>query len=121
MPRYVVLRHETPQGYPRPVHWDFMIESGDVLRTWALAEEPAADRRIAAEPLADHRMAYLDYEGPVAGDRGEVTRWDAGTYELLSETDENLIVKLAGTRLSGEARLTHTAGGDQQWTFEYSP
>jgi len=97
-----------------------MIESGDVLRTWELAEEPAADRRIAAEPLADHRMAYLDYEGPVAGDRGEVTRWDAGTYELSSETDENLTVKLAGTRLFGQARLTRPDDLGQQWTFEYS-
>jgi len=97
-----------------------MIESGDVLRTWALAEEPSADRRIAAEPLANHRMAYLDYEGPVAGDRGEVTRWDAGTYELSSETDENLTVKLAGTRLFGQARLTRPDDLGQQWTFEYS-
>ena len=37
MPRFVVLEH-TWNG----VHWDFMLEAGEVLRTWAI---DAADRR----------------------------------------------------------------------------
>ncbi|HEV2971076.1 MAG TPA: DNA polymerase ligase N-terminal domain-containing protein [Pirellulales bacterium] len=68
------------------VHWDLMLESGAALRTWALAAEPASDILIAAEQLPDHRLAYLDYEGPISGDRGTVIRWDAGHFELLSET-----------------------------------
>ncbi len=36
MPRFVVLEH-TWNG----VHWDFMLEAGEVLRTWAI---DAADR-----------------------------------------------------------------------------
>ena len=35
-----------------------------------------------AEVLPDHRLAYLDYEGPISGDRGSVTRWDRGTYDV---------------------------------------
>ena len=120
MPRYVVLRHETPPGYSRPTHWDFLLESGDVLRTWALAEEPTGGRVIAAESLADHRLAYLDVEGLVSGGRGTVTRWDAGTYELVSETDELLVLTLSGERLSGTVRLSLIGGGDQRWQFEYS-
>jgi hypothetical protein len=120
MPRYVVLEHKTPPSYLRPTHWDFMLESGDALRTWALAEEPCVGRAIAAELLADHRTAYLDYEGPVSGDRGSVTRWDAGTYELVSETDDILIFSLSGERLSGTARLSLIDDGGQRWEFEYS-
>lgn len=120
MPRYVVLRHETPQSDSRPTHWDFMLESGDVLRTWALAEEPSVGLAIAAESLPDHRMAYLDYEGPISGDRGTVTQWDAGTYELVSEASDVLILTLSGERLSGTTRLSLVSDRDRRWRFEYS-
>ncbi len=33
--------------------------------------------------LADHRPAYLDYEGPVSRGRGDVTRVLSGTYATL--------------------------------------
>ncbi len=120
MPRYVVLQHDTPEDYLRPTHWDFMLESGEVLRTWALAEEPTIGSAITAESLPDHRMAYLEYEGLVSGDRGTVTRWDAGRYELVSETDDFLLVTLSGKRLSGKVRLSATVDGDRRWQFEYS-
>lgn len=32
----------------------------------------------------EHRRLYLDYEGPISGDRGSVRRVDAGTYERRS-------------------------------------
>lgn len=78
MPRYVILTHDHP--FP---HWDLMLEDGGVLRTWRLLAEPAAGQVVRAEQLADHRLAYLDYEGPVSGGRGSVARWDHGTYEQL--------------------------------------
>lgn len=120
MLRYVVLQHDPPEDFLRPTHWDFMLESGEILRTWALAGEPTIGSAITAESLADHRMAYLDYEGPVSGDRGTVTRWDAGTYELVSETDDTLLVTLSGKRLSGTVRLSLVDEGDHRWQFEYS-
>ncbi|NUQ64853.1 MAG: hypothetical protein HUU20_20510 [Pirellulales bacterium] len=72
MPRFVVLEHDSPRG----LHWDFMLESGDALATWALPEPPDAAAELAAESLPDHRPAYLDYEGPIASNRGTVRRWD---------------------------------------------
>jgi hypothetical protein len=120
MPRFVVLEHSTPPGNSRPLHWDFMLESGDVLRTWALAAEPSTGPVVPAELLPDHRMAYLDYEGPVSGGRGTVRRWDAGSYEVVAETDDSLVLALSGQRLSGTARLSLIDDGDRPWQFEYS-
>src|SRR5262245_20038729 len=85
MPRFVILHHETPPSSARPAHWDFMLECGGVLRTWALAEPPSPGRESVTEELAHHRRAYLDYEGEVSGGRGTVSRWDEGTYEALSD------------------------------------
>jgi hypothetical protein len=120
MPRYVILRHEMP-GPPRGgIHWDFMIEQGEVLRTWALAAEPNSAAEIEANVLADHRIAYLDYEGPVSGNRGAVVRWDQGQFETLLDSPQELVVTLHGERLKGTARLRATSGNDQRWIFEFS-
>ena len=73
MPLFVVLQHDYPT-----LHWDFMLEAGKSLRTWRLMSPPTQDSEVGAEPLANHRLRYLDYEGPVSGDRGHVARWDAG-------------------------------------------
>lgn len=78
--RFVVLFHEFPIGHNRANHWDLMLEQGGRLLTWALPEMPAIGKSIAARRLPDHRLEYLNYEGPVSGDRGEVSRLIAGTY-----------------------------------------
>jgi DNA polymerase ligase (LigD)-like protein len=114
MPRFVILRHESRD---RPVHWDFMLEAVGGLRTWSLVEEPAAERAIEATELPLHRALYLDYEGPLSQDRGEVRRWDAGTYELATDAPREVVVRLAGERLQGVARLTTTADEAQRWSF----
>jgi hypothetical protein len=100
MPRFVVLTHDHPT-----LHWDLMLEQGDSLRTWRLAQSPDADGSVAAESLPDHRLAYLTYEGPVSGGRGTVEQWDRGTYELLASTGDGLVIRLAGQRLAGAATL----------------
>ena len=120
MPGYVILRHEPPADAVRPVHWDFMLESGDRLRTWALTEEPRLGATIAAIPLADHRTAYLVYEGPVSGNRGSVTRWDHGTYSTLREDDAIWQVRLRGSRWTGLASLRRDAEDSQRWDVEFS-
>ncbi len=84
MSRFVILRHELPGPERGGVHWDFMLEQGTVLRTWALALEPNSATQIAADALVDHRLAYLDYEGPISGDRGQVTQWDIGELRVAS-------------------------------------
>jgi len=118
MPRFVILRHETPNSARGPVHWDLMLEQGTVLRTWALAEEPSAGRDIAASQLPDHRLAYLDYEGPISGDRGSITRWDAGEYQPVSESADELHITLAGRKLIGAAVLRQQK--TQRWRFAFS-
>ncbi|MBA4016686.1 MAG: hypothetical protein C0483_05815 [Pirellula sp.] len=120
MPRYVVLRHELPLDSERPSHWDFMLESGEVLRTWALLQRPDTSEPQIAEALVDHRLAYLEYEGPVSGDRGCVVRWDAGIYEPLNETEisqPSLAIRVAGDRLRGDVKLLSAADA---WRFVYS-
>jgi hypothetical protein len=109
MPRFVVLTHDHPF-----LHWDLMLEEGDVLRTWRLKKQPDEQGPIRAEALGNHRLAYLDYEGPISGGRGTVERWDAGTYKTLESTGNRLVVRFAGKKLVGVApfrRLAHV------WTF----
>jgi hypothetical protein len=113
MPRFVILRHDSPRGE----HFDFMLEAGDVLKTWALPQPPEAGVEIDCEALADHRLAYLEYEGPISGDRGSVTRWDRGTYTLKRQTDAEWSVELAGERLAGHVLLRRAAGDPNRWQF----
>jgi DNA polymerase Ligase (LigD) len=99
MPRYVILEHDHPTR-----HWDFLLEAGSVLRSWRLAELPSPGKPVAAEPSFDHRIIYLDYEGPVSGGRGSVTRWDTGTY--------------SGSRLRGAIRISADSAGGWKLLFE---
>jgi hypothetical protein len=130
MPRFVILRHETPPGYERPTHFDFMLECGGVLWTWSLPEEPSPGRMLPATRLADHRLAYLDFEGEVSGGRGWVTRWDRGTYEMvlagphpnpLPEGEgalaEDVRIALTGQKIVGEVSLTRRGESADQWLF----
>ena len=121
MPRFVVLRHDCPPDYPRPLHWDFMLEAAGALATWALSQEPAAGIAIAAEALADHRLAYLDFEGAVSGGRGSVARWDQGDYRLVSRRDDQWVVDLRGVRLLGRVTLKRAAGAASEWRWRFAP
>lgn len=111
MPRFVILEHQF-QGE----HWDFMLESGDALRTWRLEQPPERGRLITAIPLADHRRAYLDYEGEISGGRGRVSRWDQGEFEWLVDKPRLVEVRLVGRRANGRAYLRCGESGD--WTFQ---
>lgn len=109
-----------------------MLEKGETLQTWALAELPldwqsltatapsmpfAATNSCAAERLADHRLAYLEYEGPVSGGRGSVRRLDAGTY---ANGRRPLAYDLAGRTIRGQIELQHLPVTDQ-WQLTFTP
>jgi hypothetical protein len=96
MPRFVILEHDWPTR-----HWDLFLEAGSVLRAWRLLAEPGPGAAVPAEANAEHRLLYLDYEGPVSGGRGSVSRWDAGTFEWLADGPEGVLVVLAGGKLAG--------------------
>jgi hypothetical protein len=92
--RFVILRHQVNGGE----HFDLMLEpdDGGPLRTFQLARWPlAAGETCAAPELPPHRRDYLDYEGPVSGNRGHVTRITAGTWQA----ENGDIVLSTGARL----------------------
>ena len=117
---FVLLRHEMAAG----AHWDLMLDAGDALATWQIADDPVGWARatgavrLRVRRLADHRRAYLDYEGPVSGDRGRVIRMDRGACELLACDARRWEVRLAGDLLCGVFTLSATGGGDDaDWVF----
>ncbi len=110
MPRFAVVEHDYPT-----VHWDLFLEDGPELRSWRLLARPVAGSVIPAEPTPAHRLAYLDYGGPVSGGRGSVTRFDAGEFAWVADEPGRVVVQLEGRTLSGRAELTGDAAG---WTFQ---
>jgi hypothetical protein len=100
MPRYVILEHDHPER-----HWDFMLEAGAKLRTWRLTAPPAAGQSVTASASFDHRLVYLDYEGPLSGQRGQVVQWDRGDYEEVPTGDQQVQVYLRGRKLHGIVTL----------------
>jgi hypothetical protein len=96
--QFALLRHWAENSPPaaqcdtgHPCHWDLLLETdSDHLLTWRLDWVP--DRQImAGQPpmaisgrrLAGHRRLYLDYEGPISGDRGCVTKVMTGKYRAV--------------------------------------
>lgn len=131
MPRFVLLAHQTPPGYPRPSHYDLMLEMGEALWTWAVAEWPPPEGRSAVR-LPDHRTHYLDYEGPLSEGRGWVRRIDRGTYSVLKHQGNQWVVRLHGDRFQGLLSLEELSpeesfsAGDLRswrlvWVAEHSP
>jgi hypothetical protein len=96
-----------------------MLEIQHGLATWALQKAPDAAPEIAAEALPDHRLAYLEYEGPIADGRGTVTRWDRGTYQLDHYERDEVTAIVAGETLLGEVALRRSSDDPSLWTFRY--
>ena len=140
MPRFVLLYHDCPPNYERASHWDFMLESGDALRTWALERLPrdwqgaftrtsvvhpncplsAADNMVAAMQLGDHRRDYLELEGPLSGDRGNVMRVAAGTYRTEHEAPGDWQVVLTSEVLAARVQFTRSEADAERWTLRCS-
>lgn len=105
MPRFAILTHDHPF-----LHWDVLLEDGAACRAWRLLACPETQDEISAEALPDHRLMYLDYEGPVSGNRGTVSVWDAGTFEWLVDQEGVLELRMSGRRVIGVVRLVHSDG-----------
>lgn len=122
--RFVLLHHECPLSYSKPSHWDFMLEHEAALLTWQLNVLPpswasclnlqttAASEWVDAIRLPDHRLAYLEYEGPLSGDRGSVVRLDGGAFTWVEHAENLICVQLQGTHLSCQIRMSR---GDEAW------
>lgn len=113
--RFVVQKHQA-----RQLHYDFRLEMGGVLRSWAVPKGPPPEpgiRRLAVQ-VEDHPLDYIDFAGEIpVGEYGggSVEIWDEGTFDLEKETTDRLEFSLRGTRLSGSYVLVHTGG--KNWLF----
>ncbi|GII98186.1 ATP-dependent DNA ligase LigD ligase module /ATP-dependent DNA ligase LigD phosphoesterase module /ATP-dependent DNA ligase LigD polymerase module [Sediminihabitans luteus] len=112
---FVIQEH-----HARRLHWDFRLEHDGVLVSWALPRGEPTDpgRNHLAVQTEDHPLAYGAFEGTIpAGEygAGEVSIWDAGTYELEKWREgEEVIVVLHGEQ-HGDRRLAliRTHGQDE--------
>ena len=109
--RFVVLHHT---GIAMS-HFDLMFEFGPgaPLATWRSADWPVMSPAIL-ERLPDHRRDFLDYEGPLGDDRGEVSRVIGGTFRLKAAS-EDLVVLVT----EQQHRFTFSRQGDTSlWRAE---
>jgi bifunctional non-homologous end joining protein LigD len=95
------------------LHYDFRLEAGGVLASWAIPKGPSLDtneRRLAMH-VEDHPYDYRTFEGVIPEGNygaGEVIVWDEGTYRLAEGRDPAAEIAkgkikfvLAGTKLHG--------------------
>ena len=120
--RFVVQKHDA-----RRLHYDFRLESGGVLVSWAVPKGPSYDpgaKRLAVH-VEDHPLDYEEFEGVIPEAQygaGTVIVWDRGTYRNLTEkrgravpVEEavragHLSIWLDGTKLKGGWSLSRTRG-----------
>jgi bifunctional non-homologous end joining protein LigD len=105
------------------LHYDFRLEHGGVLLSWAVPKGPSlnpADKRLAMR-VEDHPVEYGSFEGviPEGYGAGVVMLWDEGTWSPepgFEDVDRaleegELKLRLEGTKLKGSWVLVRTRGG----------
>ena len=116
--RFVVQRHRATR-----LHYDFRLEVGGVLVSWAVPKGPTLDsaqRRMAIH-VEDHPIEYFDFEGVIPSRQygaGDVIVWDWGTWEAEAPTDDartaipggELKFILDGRKLKGRFTIVRTSG-----------
>jgi bifunctional non-homologous end joining protein LigD len=123
-PRFYVQRHDATR-----LHYDFRLEIGGVLVSWAVPKGPSLEplSKFLAAKVEDHPLEYGEFEGNIpAGNygAGSVMLWDRGTWELLGDApvEEQLArgdlkFRLHGEKLKGEFAmvLMKNRGKGNEW------
>ena len=114
---YVIQKHQASH-----LHYDFRLEWGGVLLSWAIPKGPSLDpsvKRLAAQ-VEDHPLEYGGFEGVIAEGEyggGTVLLWDRGTWTPddpdvdASLQKGELKFSLAGKKLRGSWVLVRTKLG----------
>jgi bifunctional non-homologous end joining protein LigD len=114
---FCVQRHDATR-----LHYDFRLEMGGVLKSWAVPKGPTLDpapKHLAAH-VEDHPLEYGDFEGTIPKGNygaGSVMLWDCGTFELLGGVPADaqlargdLKFRLHGEKLKGDFGLVLMKG-----------
>jgi len=114
--RFVIQKHAA-----RQLHYDFRLELGGTLLSWAVPKGPSVSpgtRRLAVR-TEDHPLEYAEFEGEIPKGEyggGSVEIWDRGRW--IPESDPNaqleagrLSFTLEGERLRGRWHLVRTRAG----------
>ena len=133
--RFVVLHHTDWISHPKGDHWDWMLEPPERpeegLITFAGRRTPLAGwSGELLEALPRHRMAYLEYEGPISGNRGSVKRVASGILRWICQSPERLVFDLVEMDfseppftpwLTGRYFLTpHPPSTSGMWRLEFA-
>jgi bifunctional non-homologous end joining protein LigD len=101
---FVIQKHAASH-----LHYDFRLELGGTLKSWAVPKGPPYDlnERRLAMATEDHPMEYAKFEGIIPKGEyggGTVMVWDIGTYELIDGNywKGKLHLSLSGKKLKGE-------------------
>ncbi len=111
-PMFVVQKHHAHRA---GLHYDFRLEHGGVLWSWAVRKGPSLDpsvKHIAAH-VEDHPLDYADFQGTIPDGQygaGTVETWDRGTWEPVNDAEHGmrkgeLTFVLHGQRLNGRFHL----------------
>jgi bifunctional non-homologous end joining protein LigD len=112
--QYVVQKHDASR-----LHYDFRLELGGVLKSWAVPKEPSVnpkERRLAVQ-VEDHPLDYGGFEGEIPEGQygaGSVVIWDRGHWAPRGDAaaalkDGKLDFDLDGRRLKGHFTLVRMA------------
>jgi len=131
-PIFVIQKHNATH-----LHYDFRLEIGGVLVSWALPKGPTRSSSIKrlAIHTEDHPLSYATFSGVIPEGEygtGTVKIWDKGIYENMKRKNGRIIsmkeclqqgeilIWLHGKKLTGQYALIKTALGSEkkpQWLF----